>query len=336
MINSSVGSVKVIAGETFVFTQKGVEGIAIFGPYVNVDPGEYTIEFGLYDADPDEDSRERVAAIIDVAYNTGANTLASREILAGELTKDALSLFRLTLHLSHRNALEFRVRTTGARDLAIRLCRRLMGLGEEVTDFPPLSQPPLDNPAGSDARPRPLAGPKPPRFSPFAALDQAIIEADGRVPMFWVTSSQKIPFGNFGDTLSAVVVAALSGLDSFGVSANSPETRLVTAGTVLNEQRKGYVHIWGTGLNPALDCFLQSVPGGYRKPPDVKLRMHAVRGEITRRKLVSVGVDCPAVFGDPGWLLPKIIPPAAEKSHELGNHSPYFGIRNAIPGFPRA
>lgn len=318
MIDPGVGSVTVSDGERYVLTPKGVKGHAIFGPYVYVDPGEHVVEFGLCDAEPDEENTEAIAAVIDVNANYGESRLASADIRANALRKGSLTLFRLAFRVTRRAALEFRVRTTGERDLAIRLRRRLIH-GGKVTDFPPQDPSGLQGAALSEARPSTDVGWLTRRrvYSKYVGLDRAVIEADGRIPMFWVTGDAQTSFGNFGDALSPVVVAALSGRDSVGVPRNG-QVRLLTSGTVLSWQQRGYAHVWGTGLDPGVDSFLQPAPHGYKMPPDLKLRIHAVRGALTRKALQAVGVECPPVFGDPGWLLPRIVPPATEKTCELG------------------
>jgi pyruvyltransferase len=46
--------------------------------------------------------------------------------------------------------------------------------------------------------------------------------------------------------------------------------------------------------------------------------IHAVRGPLTRNKLIAMNVDCPAVFGDPALLFPIFYQPSIKRSYKLG------------------
>lgn len=66
--------------------------------------------------------------------------------------------------------------------------------------------------------------------------------------------------------------------------------------------------IWGSGIiseNSILD----------QKPKKVL----AVRGPLTRKKLIEQGIECPEIYGDPALLLPELYPdPGTKKKYKLG------------------
>jgi len=47
-------------------------------------------------------------------------------------------------------------------------------------------------------------------------------------------------------------------------------------------------------------------------------KYHAVRGPFTRKQLLNLGYTCPAIYGDPGLLLPKYYNPSISKKFKLG------------------
>lgn len=104
-------------------------------------------------------------------------------------------------------------------------------------------------------------------------------------------------FVNFGDELARVVVELILAkrgatlLDEVA-SAN----KLLTIGSALHRAADGTV-IWGTGLHGAsLD----------HDHAYTSLDVRAVRGPLTAKFLRQRGIDVPAVYGDPAFLLPHI------------------------------
>lgn len=66
------------------------------------------------------------------------------------------------------------------------------------------------------------------------------------------------------------------------------------------------VSVWGTGIMAA---------DHYVNP---KASYHAVRGPITRNKVIAAGGKCPKVYGDPALLLPMFYRPTVEKKYQHG------------------
>jgi hypothetical protein len=128
------------------------------------------------------------------------------------------------------------------------------------------------------------------------------------------------PFANLGDALSALVVGAINGKPAKHAHFDHDGERLVAIGTIIQSQKRGRLHLWGTGMDASINRHDPSI-GHYTVPPDVTLIPHAVRGPHTAQALRRVGVATPAIYGDPAWFLPKILPRSlfpAEPTHELG------------------
>lgn len=77
--------------------------------------------------------------------------------------------------------------------------------------------------------------------------------------------------------------------------------------------------VWGSGI------LLPNMPF-VGKPKEVK----AVRGPLTRKKLIESGINCPAVYGDPALLLPLYYKPKVQKIYKLGIIQQYYSINNPL------
>lgn len=64
--------------------------------------------------------------------------------------------------------------------------------------------------------------------------------------------------------------------------------------------------VWGAG------CISKDIP--FKNPKKVL----AVRGPLTRRRLLDAGVSCPEVYGDPALLLPFFYKPRVKKKYKIG------------------
>jgi len=106
---------------------------------------------------------------------------------------------------------------------------------------------------------------------------------------------------NWGDKLNPVLVRMLSGQNVIHVydvfpGAGKPEHYVIGSSLERAQRRNGVV--WGAG-------FLSAQQGLARAPRAI----HAVRGHLSRERLVELGVDCPKVVGDPAILLPLLYKP---------------------------
>jgi pyruvyltransferase len=148
-------------------------------------------------------------------------------------------------------------------------------------------------------------------------LGSAIRDHQSGIPLSWVRSSKEVPFSNLGDQISPTIVAALTRRPVSHVHFDSYDTRLVAMGTIGHQQKAGTVHIWGTGF----DGWTRNTAGAiepFPGFPDAKYVAHALRGPFSRRILTNLGITAPAIFGDPAWFLPRIMPQRPAVRHELG------------------
>lgn len=82
--------------------------------------------------------------------------------------------------------------------------------------------------------------------------------------------------------------------------------RIVSIGSVLSFVGSGETTVWGTGLMND-ECI------SALSKKNAILDVRAVRGPLTRNKLISAGYICPKVYGDPAILLPRFYNPKVKK-----------------------
>ncbi len=119
---------------------------------------------------------------------------------------------------------------------------------------------------------------------------------------------------NLGDVLSEVIVKWMCQQKKISYDREISSVRhLYAVGSLL---QMGYQNaaVWGNGF--AFE------PGRLRgllhRPPFRRLDIRCVRGPKTRRTLIRLGHDCPAVYGDPAVLMPLIYQPqTAEQTDYL-------------------
>ncbi|MDZ7736266.1 MAG: polysaccharide pyruvyl transferase family protein [Gammaproteobacteria bacterium] len=115
---------------------------------------------------------------------------------------------------------------------------------------------------------------------------------------------------NWGDALNPVLAKWLSGkrvIHSRYISKRLDDTVHMAVGSILHTLHSPNTVVWGTG-------FIDSRHELKAVPREVR----AVRGPLTRRKLVDMGVACPEVYGDPALLVPFLYRPAVKKKRQLG------------------
>ncbi|NYF97391.1 polysaccharide pyruvyl transferase family protein [Janibacter cremeus] len=110
---------------------------------------------------------------------------------------------------------------------------------------------------------------------------------------------------NYGDLLSPWLLARMSGKPVRFAAKGRPH--FVMIGSIVSEASASS-EVWGSGSygTERRGVFAQ------------KAKYHAVRGPITRSRLLNVGIDCPRVYGDPALLMPYYFSPTVTKRYRVG------------------
>lgn len=165
---------------------------------------------------------------------------------------------------------------------------------------------------GSSAHSAAIVTPAPRIARTLQRVSAEALERDGGIQLCWAASSVETRgFANLGDSLSAVVVAGLSGRAVRHVAFDKRATKLVAVGSIGHAIRNGEAVVWGSGV---------SIRGGLlaQNAPETQYDVRAIRGPISAQHYRDFGIPVPDVFGDPVWLLPSIVNEPVEKRYELG------------------
>lgn len=122
---------------------------------------------------------------------------------------------------------------------------------------------------------------------------------------FFVHAEQKVSLlyfkpakfeSNFGDALSPRIVERIihRQLDQ----KSEYKQQLLAVGSILHLAHDNDV-VWGSGFNGKIS---------HKQHKYTCLDVRAVRGPLTRKFLLSRGIKCPEIYGDPALLLPILFP----------------------------
>ena len=111
---------------------------------------------------------------------------------------------------------------------------------------------------------------------------------------------------NVGDLLSLIIYRQMLKMGGVRCPFSVKTRRVVSIGSVLSFVGSGETTVWGTGLmnEKCISALLQK---------HAKLDVRAVRGPLTRKKLINAGYMCPEIYGDPAILLPRFYNPTVNK-----------------------
>lgn len=144
----------------------------------------------------------------------------------------------------------------------------------------------------------------------FHTLTRGYLFQDERRPFqksrvnihYWVPRGE---LNNVGDLISPVIIEKILATRNISLQKKCRSTKhLMAIGTIISET---YIPttIWGSGIRS------ESAPIRTNK-----LDVRAVRGPLTRNRLLELGINCPEVYGDPAILLPLFYQPSPASSRK--------------------
>ena len=127
---------------------------------------------------------------------------------------------------------------------------------------------------------------------------------------------------NYGDLLSKYIVNKITKKQVrwYHPGNKDPKKNYFVIGSILNYCDEKSV-VWGSGI---IDKQHHIKNSDFR----------AVRGPLTRKRILELGYSCPEVYGDPALLLPRYYFPNIKKKYEIGivPHFYDLGIAKSIFG----
>lgn len=128
----------------------------------------------------------------------------------------------------------------------------------------------------------------------------------------WQSFDGTIEHSNWGDDINwyflrEIIDGKIISYDHALLARHFNRPNYVVIGSTIDLRADEKSVIWGAGI----------IDGSVTGLPKFK-EIRAVRGPKTRQKLLSLGIDCPEVYGDPALLLPLHYKPDIEKTHRIG------------------
>ena len=134
-----------------------------------------------------------------------------------------------------------------------------------------------------------------------------------------------VPPGNFGDSaINSYLAKRITGKSPklMSISQKVSKENYLLSGSILGSANNHSI-IWGAGFLDKTDL-LRANPKG----------IHAVRGKLTRQKLITQGIECPEVYGDPALLMPRFyLPLKLNKTDKIGL-IPHYSEMKMTSEFP--
>ena len=137
----------------------------------------------------------------------------------------------------------------------------------------------------------------------------------------WIRlSNNKLEHFNLGDELNFYIIKAFSNKPIFNLPCIlcKGHENIMFIGSIIETHTNKNSIIWGSG----------AMYGGDRNLNEHPKRVLAVRGPLTRKYLLSQGIDCPEIYGDPALLLPRLYKPQRNVKYKLGVIPHYIDSEN--------
>jgi len=132
-----------------------------------------------------------------------------------------------------------------------------------------------------------------------------------QIPMRWCAG-----LANWGDILSPYLTSLISGKKAV-LCTDISKPKYSVIGSQMNLVDRNTI-VWGSGFMLPADNFQKG-------PPKQVL---AVRGPMTRQRLLQLKVPCPEVYGDPALLYPRYYHPKVEKKYVWGIIPHYVDVKH--------
>lgn len=100
------------------------------------------------------------------------------------------------------------------------------------------------------------------------------------------------------------------------ISKITNNDRILGVGSIMGFFNINNATVWGTGIMTS-NTEIKGIPK----------KVLAVRGRLTRNKLLDSGIQCPEIYGDPAILFPIFYTPPIIKKHKLGIIPHYSEIK---------
>ena len=144
-------------------------------------------------------------------------------------------------------------------------------------------------------------------------LHQANIDNPIRMKAWWSRG-----LNNFGDELLAYLLAHIAGVDcTFDRKKN-----MLAIGSIIRFAQD-HSYVWGSGIIKKSEIIKH------------KPKCLAVRGPLTRQKMLDHGVSCPQIYGDPAMLFPLFFLPPKPYTKEKVLIVPHFKHKNLVQHFDK-
>ncbi len=116
---------------------------------------------------------------------------------------------------------------------------------------------------------------------------------------------------NMGDLIAPYLFEKITGKKPLRVSPSCKAPFFLSCGSIIGSCNSNAI-VWGSG---------SMYPGVNIGKP---MKILAVRGPLTRQALLTKGISCPQVYGDPGLALPKYYTPNPRDRHYKVGIIPHY------------